>query len=183
MTCFRGPKFVLESRQGWKSCLRCDGTITVQQHGAWEHLDFMHCVDAGWRINLWMRFDRGEWSGFLFFQSTGYIQACRALMISAVCLGFFGTMFALIGMECTKIGGSQRIKGRIACLAGVTFILSGECHNFDGMCLIPAIHVTWLEIFHIFWASSSFKNRMSINNQMHTRKTRLQYRHYACMNH
>lgn len=57
----------------------------------------------------------------------GYIQACRGLMISAVCLGFVGTMFALIGMECTKIGGSQRVKARIACLAGVTFILSGLC--------------------------------------------------------
>uniref|UniRef100_A0A8C6UNR9 Claudin n=1 Tax=Neogobius melanostomus TaxID=47308 RepID=A0A8C6UNR9_9GOBI len=54
-----------------------------------------------------------------------YIQACRALMIAAVCLGFFGSIFALVGMKCTKIGGSDQNKARIVCLAGVTFILSG----------------------------------------------------------
>uniref|UniRef100_A0A672JPR2 Claudin 10b n=2 Tax=Salarias fasciatus TaxID=181472 RepID=A0A672JPR2_SALFA len=48
-------------------------------------------------------------------------------MISAVCLGFFGSIFALVGMKCTKIGGSNKNKSRIACLAGVTYILSGAC--------------------------------------------------------
>uniref|UniRef100_A0A3B4ADB4 Claudin n=1 Tax=Periophthalmus magnuspinnatus TaxID=409849 RepID=A0A3B4ADB4_9GOBI len=57
----------------------------------------------------------------------GYIQACRGLMIAAVCLGFFGSIFALVGMKCTKIGGSDQNKARIACLAGVSFILSGLC--------------------------------------------------------
>ncbi|XP_029705327.1 claudin-10 isoform X1 [Takifugu rubripes] len=57
----------------------------------------------------------------------GYIQACRGLMIAAICLGFFGSIFALVGMKCTKIGGSDRSKGRIACFAGVNFILSGLC--------------------------------------------------------
>ncbi|KAJ0005573.1 hypothetical protein NQD34_015467 [Periophthalmus magnuspinnatus] len=56
-----------------------------------------------------------------------YIQACRGLMIAAVCLGFFGSIFALVGMKCTKIGGSDQNKARIACLAGVSFILSGLC--------------------------------------------------------
>ncbi|XP_061735048.1 claudin-10 isoform X1 [Nerophis ophidion] len=57
----------------------------------------------------------------------GYIQACRGLMIAAVCLGFFGTVFALVGMKCTKIGGSDKTKARIACFAGANFILSGLC--------------------------------------------------------
>ncbi|XP_030614417.1 claudin-10-like [Archocentrus centrarchus] len=57
----------------------------------------------------------------------GYIQVCRGLMISAVCLGFFGSIFALVGMKCTKIGGSDKNKARIACFAGVNFILSGLC--------------------------------------------------------
>ncbi|KAM4559223.1 claudin-10-like [Odontesthes bonariensis] len=57
----------------------------------------------------------------------GYIQACRGLMIAAVCLGFFGSVFALVGMKCTKIGGSDKNKARIACFAGVDFILSGLC--------------------------------------------------------
>ncbi|KAM3861681.1 claudin-10-like [Diretmus argenteus] len=57
----------------------------------------------------------------------GYIQACRGLMIAAVCLGFFGAIFALVGMKCTKIGGTDKSKARIAFFAGVNFILSGLC--------------------------------------------------------
>ncbi|XP_023271619.1 claudin-10-like isoform X3 [Seriola lalandi dorsalis] len=60
-------------------------------------------------------------------QLDGYIQACRGLMIAAVCLGFFGSIFALVGMKCTKIGGTDKNKARIACFAGVDFILSGLC--------------------------------------------------------
>ncbi|XP_064913121.1 claudin-10 isoform X3 [Columba livia] len=58
---------------------------------------------------------------------TCYIQACRGLMISAVCLGFFGAVFGLVGMKCTKVGGSDQTKAKIACLAGLIFILSGLC--------------------------------------------------------
>ncbi|KAI4885918.1 hypothetical protein NFI96_030899 [Prochilodus magdalenae] len=57
----------------------------------------------------------------------GYIQVCRGLMISAVCLGFFATAFSLVGMKCTKIGGSDQVKARIACLAGLLFFISGLC--------------------------------------------------------
>uniref|UniRef100_A0A3Q3B0T9 Claudin n=1 Tax=Kryptolebias marmoratus TaxID=37003 RepID=A0A3Q3B0T9_KRYMA len=57
----------------------------------------------------------------------GYIQACRGLMIAAVCLGFFGSVFSLVGMKCTKIGGSDKNKAKIACFAGIVFILSGLC--------------------------------------------------------
>ncbi|XP_047226246.1 claudin-10-like [Girardinichthys multiradiatus] len=57
----------------------------------------------------------------------GYIQACRGLMITAIFLGFFGSVFALVGMKCTKIGGSEKNKARIACFASIEFILSGVC--------------------------------------------------------
>lgn len=57
----------------------------------------------------------------------GYIQACRGLMIAAVCLGFFGSIFALVGMKCTKVGGSDQTKAKVACVAGLIFILSGLC--------------------------------------------------------
>ncbi|XP_060944647.1 claudin-10-like isoform X2 [Limanda limanda] len=57
----------------------------------------------------------------------GFIQACRGLMIAAICLGFFGSIFALVGMKCTKIGGTDKVKAKIACFAGVDFILSGLC--------------------------------------------------------
>ncbi|XP_029436862.1 claudin-10-like isoform X3 [Rhinatrema bivittatum] len=44
----------------------------------------------------------------------GYIQACRGLMIAAVSLGFFGSIFALVGMKCTKIGGSDSTKAKVS---------------------------------------------------------------------
>ncbi|XP_026879115.2 claudin-10-like isoform X6 [Electrophorus electricus] len=61
------------------------------------------------------------------FKLEGYIQVCRGLMISAVCLGFFATGCALVGMKCTKIGGSDQVKARIACFAGFQFFVSGLC--------------------------------------------------------
>ncbi|XP_062421029.1 claudin-7-like isoform X3 [Pungitius pungitius] len=63
----------------------------------------------------------------------GYIQACRGLMISAVCLGFFGSISALVGMKCTKIGGNDKNKARIACFAGVNFILSAFVQAVRGL--------------------------------------------------
>ncbi|XP_071331115.1 claudin-10-like [Trachinotus anak] len=66
-------------------------------------------------------------------QLDGYIQACRGLMIAAVCLGFFGSIFALVGMKCTKIGGTDKNKARIACFAGVNFILSAFIQGVRGL--------------------------------------------------
>ncbi|NP_001018449.2 uncharacterized protein isoform X1 [Danio rerio] len=57
----------------------------------------------------------------------GYIQVCRGLMITAVCLGFFGSIFALIGMKCTKIGGPDKFKARVVCFAGFNFACTGLC--------------------------------------------------------
>ncbi|XP_074551443.1 claudin-10-like [Halichoeres trimaculatus] len=57
----------------------------------------------------------------------GHIQTCRGLMITAICLGFFGSLFAMFGMKCTKIGGTDRSKARTAFVAGVTFVLGGLC--------------------------------------------------------
>lgn len=75
---------------------------------------------------------------------TGYIQACRGLMIAAICLGFFGSIFALVGMRCTRIGGSDGSKAKIACLAGVNFVLSGKLsemvsQSLNHKCLNPVI--------------------------------------------
>lgn len=57
-----------------------------------------------------------------------YIQVCRGLMITSVCLGFFGAILALIGMKCTRIGGSETTKARLTVLSGFHFILSGKTH-------------------------------------------------------
>ncbi|KAI5088876.1 claudin-15 [Silurus meridionalis] len=34
----------------------------------------------------------------------GFVQACRALMITSIVLGMFGLIFTLVGMQCSKIG-------------------------------------------------------------------------------
>ncbi|KAM9830048.1 claudin-10a isoform X4 [Syngnathus typhle] len=49
------------------------------------------------------------------------------LALDAVCLGFFGAVLALLGMKCTKVGGSENIKTRLAVFAGFQYILSGLC--------------------------------------------------------
>ncbi|XP_062844541.1 claudin-15-like [Trichomycterus rosablanca] len=58
----------------------------------------------------------------------GFIQACRALMIASIVLGTLGLIATLVGMQCSKIGGENYVlKGRIAALGGIFFILEGVC--------------------------------------------------------
>ncbi|XP_060942589.1 claudin-15-like isoform X1 [Limanda limanda] len=60
------------------------------------------------------------------FALPGYIQASRALMIAAIVFGTFGLAATLTGMKCSKIGGENYIlKGRIAAIGGVFFLLQG----------------------------------------------------------
>ncbi|XP_078402055.1 claudin-10-like [Cetorhinus maximus] len=68
------------------------------------------------------------------FKLAAYIQVSRALMITSICLGFFGSIFALMGMECTNIGGSERSKAKVAFCAGVMYILAG---------LAPLVACSW----------------------------------------
>ncbi|XP_075421031.1 claudin-15 [Tenrec ecaudatus] len=59
---------------------------------------------------------------------SGYIQACRALMITALLLGFLGLFLGIIGLRCTNLGSmglSQ--KARMAAIAGALHLLSGFC--------------------------------------------------------
>ncbi|XP_051793218.1 claudin-15b [Acanthochromis polyacanthus] len=56
----------------------------------------------------------------------GYIQASRALMIASIVFGTFGLVATLVGMQCSKIGGENYLlKGRIAAIGGVFFLLQG----------------------------------------------------------
>ncbi|KAM8858193.1 claudin-10-like [Synchiropus picturatus] len=55
------------------------------------------------------------------------LHACRALIISSVCLAFFGNGLALMGMECTKLVGKRKPKVVLVWVAGVTYALSGLC--------------------------------------------------------
>ncbi|XP_043114275.1 claudin 15-like b isoform X2 [Puntigrus tetrazona] len=59
---------------------------------------------------------------------SGYIQACRALMIIALILGLLAVVLASMGLKCTKLGSaSEETKGKISLTAGIKFILSGLC--------------------------------------------------------
>uniref|UniRef100_A0A8C9VNK5 Claudin n=1 Tax=Scleropages formosus TaxID=113540 RepID=A0A8C9VNK5_SCLFO len=59
---------------------------------------------------------------------SGYLQASRALMITAIVLGACGVLATLVGMRCSKAGGENYVlKGRIAGVGGVLFVLQGLC--------------------------------------------------------
>lgn len=48
-------------------------------------------------------------------------------MIAAIVFGTFGLVATLAGMQCSKIGGENYIlKGRIAAIGGVFFLLQGK---------------------------------------------------------
>ncbi|MBW03945.1 Claudin-15, partial [Eschrichtius robustus] len=57
---------------------------------------------------------------------SGYIQACRALMITAILLGFLGLFLGMVGLRCTNIGGLEPYrKTKLAATAGALHILAG----------------------------------------------------------
>nr|XP_005997983.1 PREDICTED: claudin-15 [Latimeria chalumnae] len=59
---------------------------------------------------------------------SGYIQACRALMITGLLLGFFGALLGMVGLKCTKVAEDRpEAKGKIAAAGGICFILAGLC--------------------------------------------------------
>ncbi|TKS66215.1 Claudin-10 [Collichthys lucidus] len=53
-----------------------------------------------------------------------YLHACRALAVCAVITGFFGGVLTLIGMKCTKIGGSEIANARVTFAGGITYLVS-----------------------------------------------------------
>uniref|UniRef100_A0A452U751 Mitochondrial fission 1 protein n=1 Tax=Ursus maritimus TaxID=29073 RepID=A0A452U751_URSMA len=58
----------------------------------------------------------------------GYIQACRALMITAIFLGFLGLFLGMVGLRCISIGNVELSrKAKLAATAGALYILAGFC--------------------------------------------------------
>ncbi|XP_072548750.1 claudin-15-like isoform X2 [Salminus brasiliensis] len=110
--------FVTLHNSTWKESSDYDDVIITSK--LFENL-WMSCAEDSTGVyNCW------------YFQSLlalpGYIQACRALMIAAIVMGTFGLVATLVGMQCSKIGGENYIlKGRIAAVGGVFFILQGLC--------------------------------------------------------
>uniref|UniRef100_M3YWV0 Claudin n=2 Tax=Mustela putorius furo TaxID=9669 RepID=M3YWV0_MUSPF len=59
---------------------------------------------------------------------SGYIQACRALMITAIFLGFLGLFLGIVGLRCVNIGSMELSrKAKLAATAGALHILAGLC--------------------------------------------------------
>ncbi|NXW65446.1 CLD19 protein, partial [Eurystomus gularis] len=60
--------------------------------------------------------------------SDTHIQACRALMITSILLGFIATVLSLLGLKCTNIGLSDEDgKMKFTVTGGFLFILGGLC--------------------------------------------------------
>ncbi|XP_028989150.1 claudin-10-like [Betta splendens] len=58
---------------------------------------------------------------------SAFLHICRALTISAVITGFFGSVLTLVGMKCTKLGGSEVANARVTFSGGITYLVSGFC--------------------------------------------------------
>uniref|UniRef100_A0A3Q3M833 Claudin 10 n=1 Tax=Mastacembelus armatus TaxID=205130 RepID=A0A3Q3M833_9TELE len=51
------------------------------------------------------------------------IHMCRALVIISIILSFFGTVLVLVGMKCTKIGGSDIANARVTFAGGMNYLI------------------------------------------------------------
>ncbi|NXC21042.1 CLD19 protein, partial [Corythaeola cristata] len=65
---------------------------------------------------------------FFLFSVLAYIQACRALMITSIVLGFIATVISVLGLKCTNIGFSDEdVKIKFTVTGGFLFIFGGLC--------------------------------------------------------
>ncbi|XP_061579417.1 claudin-10-like [Cololabis saira] len=53
------------------------------------------------------------------------IHMCRALIIICIILAFFGSILILVGMKCTKIGGSEITNAKITFAGGMNYLIGG----------------------------------------------------------
>ncbi|XP_029968696.1 claudin-10-like [Salarias fasciatus] len=55
------------------------------------------------------------------------IHMCRALIIICIILAFFGSILVLVGMKCTKIGGTEIVNARVTFAGGMNYLIGGMC--------------------------------------------------------
>ncbi|XP_005799390.1 claudin-10-like [Xiphophorus maculatus] len=55
------------------------------------------------------------------------IHMCRALIIISIILAFFGSILVLVGMKCTKIGGSEITNAKVTFAGGMNYLIGGLC--------------------------------------------------------
>ncbi|XP_053321058.1 claudin-15 [Spea bombifrons] len=59
---------------------------------------------------------------------SGYLQACRALMICSLLFGFFACLSGMLGLQCTKVAdGNVALKAKLATASGAMSIFGGIC--------------------------------------------------------
>ncbi|XP_038624798.1 claudin-15 [Tachyglossus aculeatus] len=85
-----------------------------------ENLWFSCATDSTGVYNCW------EFPSMLAL--SGYIQACRALMVTALLLGFLALLFGIVGLRCTHVAHhNPRLKANMAAGAGAMDVLAGLC--------------------------------------------------------
>ncbi|NXB84231.1 CLD19 protein, partial [Vidua chalybeata] len=110
--------------------------LVTTMSSRWKVLDTTtELVTADWvSEGLWMdcaatAFGSVQCKKFLYMLSSdSHIQACRALMITSILLGFLAAVLSLLGMKCTNIGLSDEDgKMKFTVTGGFLFILGGLC--------------------------------------------------------
>ncbi|NWX54899.1 CLD19 protein, partial [Promerops cafer] len=110
--------------------------LVTTMSSRWKVLDTTaELVSADWiSEGLWMdcaatAVGSVQCQKFLYMLSSDpHIQACRALMITSILLGFVAAVLSLLGMKCTNIGLSDEDgKMKFTVTGGFLFILGGLC--------------------------------------------------------
>uniref|UniRef100_A0A3Q1CMJ0 Claudin n=1 Tax=Amphiprion ocellaris TaxID=80972 RepID=A0A3Q1CMJ0_AMPOC len=52
---------------------------------------------------------------------------CFSLIIICIILSFFGSILVLVGMKCTKIGGTELANARVTFAGGMNYLIGGMC--------------------------------------------------------
>lgn len=71
---------------------------------------------------------------------------CRALIIIAIILSFFGSVLVLVGMKCTKVGGSEIANARVTFAGGMNYLIGGETLQLFERCHIEMDCMITLEL-------------------------------------
>ncbi|XP_035400616.1 claudin-15-like [Cygnus olor] len=108
--------------------------LVTTMSNRWKISDTTAVLVPAERISegLWMDctvtdFGSTQCKKFLYMLSSDiHIQACRALMIVSILLGFIAAVLSLLGLKCTNIGLSDEDgKMKFAVTGGFLFILGG----------------------------------------------------------
>ncbi|KAM6356464.1 claudin-19-like isoform 1-T1 [Alca torda] len=97
--------------------------------------------------------------------SDTHIQACRALMITSILLGFISSVLALLGLKCTKVGLSdEEGKMKFAVTGGFLFILGGnfeaEMRMLSILCIAFTARLNEMNAWSWFKAATALKESL-----------------------